>query len=329
MTKNILVFRTDRIGDLLVTCPSIKTIKEYFPDSKLGIVTSKNNFDYAKTFNFFDEVYLFPEKNILKKIKFFNKLYKKKFDHIFIFDGKDRSIITSCFLKSQKKISKIINKKQAFFCKLFKTKFVYDVFSEDLNVINQSLLDYANVNKKIGNFNYLVKKNDNNFSSKIPLDTYVQIHLDEKWFSSLYIKNYRDINPSFEEFSNFIKHLSDKNNVLITTGLLSSNLIDRIEFASTNQVTKNIFINNIKKNIVLVKKPSFLDLESILRKTKILITCHGALTHAASSFNTKIIDIIEKPKENFYKKYNTYIRNYYIVYRDKFSVIKNRINQLL
>ena len=99
MTKNILVFRTDRIGDLLVTCPSIKTIKEFFPDSELSIVASKNNFSYAKTFDFFDEVYLFPEKNILKKIKLFNELYKKKFDYIFIFDGKDRSIVFSCFSK--------------------------------------------------------------------------------------------------------------------------------------------------------------------------------------------------------------------------------------
>ena len=329
MTKNILVFRTDRIGDLLVTCPSIKTIKEFFPDSELSIVASKNNFSYAKTFDFFDEVYLFPEKNILKKIKLFNELYKKKFDYIFIFDGKDRSIVFSCFLKSQKKIAKIVNKKQAFFCKLFKTKFVYDIFSEDVNVINQGLLDYANIDKRIGNFDYLIKKSDNNFSSKIPLDTYVQIHLDEKWFASLYINSYKDINPSFEEFSSFVKLLSDRKNVLISTGLLSNNLIDRIELASTNQITKNIFINNIKKNIVFVKKPSFFDLESILRKSKILITCHGALTHAASSFGIKIIDIIEERKERFYKKYNTYIKNYYTVYRDKFSVIKNRIDQLI
>jgi len=327
--KNILVFRTDRIGDLLVTCPSIKTIKEHFPESKLNIVTSKKNFDYAKTFDFIDVVHLLPDENILEKINLFKKLSKKYFDHIFIFDGKDRSIIISCFLKSENKIAKTINKKQAFFCKLFKIKFFYDVPEEDLNISNQNLLNYSGINKKIDNFNYLTKKNDNNFSSKIPLDNYVQIHLDEKWFTSTYIKSYKDINPSFEEFSSFIKHLSDRNNVLITTGLFSNNLIERIEINSTNQLSKNIFINNIKKNIVFVKKPSFLDLESVLRKTKVLITCHGALTHVASSFDTKIVDIIEESKEQFYKKYNTYIKNYYTVYRDKFSVVKNRIKQLI
>ena len=91
--------------------------------------------------------------------------------------------------------------------------------------------------------------------------------------------------------------------------------IERLEINSTEQLTKNIFINNIKENIVLVKKPSFLDLESILRKTKVLITCHGALTHAAASFNIKIIDIVEESREELVKRYSLYIKNYYIVYR--------------
>ena len=329
MIKNILVFRTDRIGDLLLTCPSIKTIKEHFPESKLSIVTSEKNFLYAKTFSFFDKVYLFPNGGIIKKIKLFKELSKKTFDNIFIFDGKDRSIIISCFLKSQNKVAKIVNKKQAFFCKLFNIKFSYDVFGVDLNNLHQNLIDCSNIDKKIENFDYLTKKKDNNFASKIPLENYIQIHLDEKWFSSTYIKNYNDINPSFEEFGNFIKSLSDNNNVLITTGLLSNNLIDRLEINSTDQITNNIFINNIKENIILVKKPSFLDLESILRKTKVLITCHGALTHAAASFNIKIIDIVEESREKLVKRYSLYIKNYYIVYRDKFSSIKNRVNQLI
>ena len=64
MTKNILVFRTDRIGDLLLTCPSIKTIKQNFPESELSIMTSERNYTYAKTFDFIDNVYLFPKKSI-------------------------------------------------------------------------------------------------------------------------------------------------------------------------------------------------------------------------------------------------------------------------
>ena len=35
MFENILMFRTDRIGDLIVTCPAILTIKDFFVDCKI------------------------------------------------------------------------------------------------------------------------------------------------------------------------------------------------------------------------------------------------------------------------------------------------------
>ena len=55
MNNNILIFRTDRIGDLLVSCPAIATIKENIIDSEITLITSKKNYEYAKSFNFFHE----------------------------------------------------------------------------------------------------------------------------------------------------------------------------------------------------------------------------------------------------------------------------------
>ncbi len=329
MIKKILLFRTDRIGDLLFTCPTILTLKNHVNDCKLILVTSEKNYKYAKSFRFIDEVLLFPKRGLLNKFRFLINLYKLKFDRIFIFDGKDRSIITSIFLRSKNKVAKIVNKKQAFFCKLFKIKFSYDLLGKDLNDLHEKLLNYSGIDKQISNFQFLKHKDDNGFSSKIPLDNYIQVHLDEKWFSSTYIKSYKDISPSYEEFSNFIKILSDKKNVLITTGLEKNNIIEQLELNSTSQPSKNIFINNIKENIVIVNNLTLLDIESVLRKTKTIITCHGGVTQAAASLNVKIIDIVEQSKEDLCKRYSLYIKNYYSVYRDKFSIIKNRILQLI
>jgi len=327
--KKILLFRTDRIGDLLFTCPTILTLKNHVNDCKLILVTSEKNYKYAKSFRFIDEVLLFPKRGLLNKFRFLINLYKLKFDRIFIFDGKDRSIITSIFLRSKNKVAKIVNRKQAFFCKLFKIKFSYDLLGKDLNDLHEKLLNYSGIDKQISNFQFLKHKDDNGFSSKIPLDNYIQVHLDEKWFSSTYIKSYKDISPSYEEFSNFIKILSDKKNVLITTGLEKNNIIEQLELNSTSQPSKNIFINNIKENIVIVNNLTLLDIESVLRKTKTIITCHGGVTQAAASLNVKIIDIVEQSKEDLCKRYSLYIKNYYSVYRDKFSIIKNRILQLI
>ena len=95
--SKILIFRTDRIGDLLTTCPAIISLKNSIKNSSITVVTSNKNDSYAKTFSFIDETILFPD-NIFDKIKFILKLSKLNFDFIFIFDGKDRSIISSIFL---------------------------------------------------------------------------------------------------------------------------------------------------------------------------------------------------------------------------------------
>ena len=56
MTNNILVFRTDRIGDLLITCPAIVTIKKHFPNSSITMIASRKNYDYAKGLKIFEDV---------------------------------------------------------------------------------------------------------------------------------------------------------------------------------------------------------------------------------------------------------------------------------
>tara|TARA_B100000029_G_scaffold511259_1_gene604812 strand:+ start:1468 stop:2457 length:990 start_codon:yes stop_codon:yes gene_type:complete len=329
VNKNILLFRTDRIGDFLMTCPSIKTIKDSFPEHKISIVTSEKNFSYIKTFIYFDKVYQFPKGSIFKKISFYRKVSEVKYDQIYVFDGKDRSIILTCLLHSKNKVSKIVNKKQSILCKIFNIKTILDVFGNDLNTLHQNLLKSAGLEKKISNFNYLVDRKHNDLVNKIPFDSYMQIHLDEKWFSNTYIKNYQNINPSYEEFTNFITSLSEKNNIVISTGISTNNLIDRLELGCVKKLSKNIFFFNIKENVILIKNTSFLDLESILRKTNTLISCHGALTHAAASFNIKIVDIVEESRDALVKRYSLYIKNYYKLYRKSFKYLVQDINELL
>ena len=322
---NILIFRTDRIGDLLLTCPSIKTIKEYFPNSRVDIVTSEKNFEYAKTFDFINTVYLFPKKNFFKKINFFFLLNRNNYDYVYIFDGKDRSILTSCFLKSKKKFAKIVKSRHSYLCRIFKIKFSQDIFGKNLNDLHQNLLDYSNINQKIGNFDYLNSKHDNEYASKIPFKDLIMIHLDEKWFNFTYIKNYKDISPTYKDFTNFLEIISKDNNIVITTGLYSNDLIKRLVSDSKIIVKKNVYQTNINNNILIVEKPSFLDLESLLRKTKILISCHGALTHAAASLNIKIIDIVEKSKEDLVKRYSLYIKNYSKLDRENFKELAQNL----
>ena len=55
---NYLIFRTDRIGDFLITSPLIKAIKRNDPRAKIFIVASNKNTEFIPSFT----------KKILKQI---------------------------------------------------------------------------------------------------------------------------------------------------------------------------------------------------------------------------------------------------------------------
>ena len=75
--------------------------------------------------------------------------------------------------------------------------------------------------------------------------------------------------------------------------------------------------------------PSFEDLESLLRNTKILICCHGPITHAANSFDIKKIDILEYKRDDFYRKFTSYIKDYHPVYRESFNKLSSKLLDLI
>ena len=87
---------------------------------------------------------------------------------------------------------------------------------------------------------------------------------------------------------------------------------------------------NRNKSVYLIYKPTFDDLESLLRSTKTLIACHGAITHASNSFDVKKIDIIEKSKVSFYQRFTTHLLDYHTIYRSTFVDVESEIyNKIL
>ncbi|QLH54339.1 MAG: hypothetical protein CH6_3215 [Candidatus Kapaibacterium sp.] len=67
-TKNILILRQDRIGDLLVSVPFVRTLREKFPQKRIGILLSHRNI-VAKTCiqKYVDDIFVFP-RNLFAKV---------------------------------------------------------------------------------------------------------------------------------------------------------------------------------------------------------------------------------------------------------------------
>ena len=293
-----LIFRTDRIGDFLLTAILINSIKRNDPYSHITVVSSKKNYAYIQSFKSVDEVILL-EKNLFKKIRLILRLRSLYYNFIIIHDLKNRSSLISFFLKYGLKIklNKNLNISYIDNIKLILSMIDFNFQESDLNTLKHR--DYKS-------FKYL--NND-----------FILFHFDEKWIYNDYISEYKNIEPTKNDLILFINALllTSNKKVVITTGMNCPSIL--------NDISENDFQTGVK----IYKKLSFLDLENLISKCKLLISCHGSVSHVASAHQIKQIDIIDKNKLNFYSKWTFHFRNYSLLHRKKFSELSEEITQLL
>ena len=104
--NNYLFFRTDRIGDFLLSAILLNSIKRNDPNSHISVICSPKNYNYVNNFHLVDEAIIYPEKGIFKKIVFLLRTARIKNYCTIVCDGKKRSIYLSILIKSQIKIYK-------------------------------------------------------------------------------------------------------------------------------------------------------------------------------------------------------------------------------
>lgn len=92
--KKILLFRTDRIGDLILTTPAIANLRAYFKKAQIDIVINSYNKPLLENNPYIDKIIL---KNKYSKKKIITILKKKKYDLAIIFFSiiKDKKIAFS------------------------------------------------------------------------------------------------------------------------------------------------------------------------------------------------------------------------------------------
>ncbi len=292
---SILLFRTDRVGDFLLSLSLIRLIKNNHPNSKITVVASEKNYNYINTFKEVKEVVILRN-NFFSKIKLIFKLRSKYFDTIIVHDGKNRSRFVSFFLKFKKRI--------LCFTNLIDTQLeIIQKACKELNLeFDNNCLDFLE-NRKHSLVN-------------IPFIDYVQLHLDEKWIYNKYIRKYTNIEPTGEQLILFINNIISKNKKLvITTGKTKFNLLEKIK----NKIDSN--------NVLIFENQNLLQLENIVFKSNLLITCHGWISHIASAKKIKQIDIIDNLYP--YNKWTSHFRNYKYLYRKPFDILSKEIIELL
>ena len=100
--KKFLIFRTDRVGDFILSCILIKSIKRNKPNSEITVICSDQNYEYVKNYSLVDNAKLYPKK-FIKKISFFHSMIKSDFDCILSLDGKKEVYFCMCYFQSKVK----------------------------------------------------------------------------------------------------------------------------------------------------------------------------------------------------------------------------------
>ena len=88
--KKILIFKSDRIGDLINISPVLHNLKKNYPSSEISVVCSRYNSKIAKLYNDFDIILLSDNSLIIFLIKNFRNIFLKKYDLILQLDGKKK-----------------------------------------------------------------------------------------------------------------------------------------------------------------------------------------------------------------------------------------------
>ena len=317
---NICFIRNDKIGDMILTLPIIKAIKDSNPNTKITVICSNINSFLCEEVSFVDEYSVFDRKDkLLSKIKFLRIFRKNSFDFVFNFSQDIETFLLFLIGKSINKASLIFlsRYRNQKFSKFFQ-KLIIKLLGFDNIIINrnefylkkinfhQTEMMYQLVNKKINikkpKFFHLIpsKKNiDNIFQNRI------LIHLSDRWIDHQY---------SEEMFLMLLSKLEESYGKLyLTTDLSSKKSFKKIyqlyEKFNNYELHK---VNKSNQSIIILDKLNFKNWRNVIINSKLVITYECGCVHVASMSDVPLLivyDYKNKP-QMIHKEYAPLSKNY-------------------
>mgnify|MGYP000374420811 CR=1 FL=1 len=325
MSKKILFFSIDRLGDFLVRSNVIKKISENYNNSE--IICSEKNYKLISKQNYLNKVVEFNTKNkILNKFKFILLYFFKSYDSLIVFDGKNISILLLFLIRARFKFIFVYVKKGFFnnistnffliLLKLFNIRYDFirsRVLIKDNNNKNYPEI-YKNLKKYYTNINsqtYYINKIKKSKFKKF-FENYLLMHLDEKYNDIFNIEN------NFEK--SLIKFQKKVNKFIILTSF--KNNFDYYKNLNFKKIDLKMLNSNLMEEhkILILEDLSLEDLQDLITNSHTNISCHsGFFIHTSLALNKKTIDILNKNDEIWYNNWIGVNYNYLIVYKSMFN----------
>jgi len=289
-----LIFRTDRIGDFIFSRIITDAIKKKNSSNIIDFVCSSYNANYVKNFKDINKIFILDKYNLILMIKNLIAINSNKYDYIIILDGKRRSVFFSIFLNAKYKIVALKDWRPYLLLRLFFDKYIINSEAKNQynNFISLANLIDLKVDKNIDYYkSYVFKKNQ----IKITDSNFTLLHLDEKWFEGFYYNDFVYMNLNNKNFDMLIKTIFDKfkNKIIITSGYTKVPIFNEIIKKKFIKIDDNKFISKKYKNrLKFFDNTDFQDLELIVKRSKILICCEGAISHVSNAFKVKTLALV-------------------------------------
>ena len=335
MSKNVIFFSIDRLGDYLIRSSVIKNISHNF--EKIEIVGSDKNSKLLNTQKFFNKVHTFNTKNkFFEKIKFIKIFIFKSYAATIVFDGKNISNFLLLLIRSNFKFTFLYKKKGILnFIYLKIMTSIYKIFdikyeillSKDLienNHFENYPIKYRKLNRYFSNIDNKTYYLENNLLDTYDhlLNKFIIIHLDEKF------TDIKEISTEFESsLINLQKNLNKK--VFLTT--FNNNFyyykklkIKKINF--NNLQNKDL----IDSQILVIENIPLNYFHNLMKNSYANISCHsGLFVHSSLALNRKTVDIMNKSQETWLNTWIDYKKDYIKIYKSNTGKIFNTIHDII
>ena len=289
-SKKILIFRYDRIGDMILTTPLFRELKKAYPEIEISVLASKANKDVLRYNPYIKQTYTNYKNNLLFDFYSLIKLRLKNFD---VCIELEHSIVPHTIIRH----------------KIIKPKKIISVYKYER---------YSVKAKELKLYDYFTNKNENNHFSSIWLDTLTFFGL-----SSL-SSNYDFFLGDYEnqKAKLFISNIANKLKIGINVEAFSPD--KRLKTSELIRICENIYKEKKDIKIILLSTPKYrksllkivsemnlsfvclsyetktiIDVASLINQIDIIISPDTSIIHIASAFNTPVISIHENNKKSF------------------------------
>ena len=289
-SKKVLILKYDRIGDMVVSTPLFRELKNAYPNISISVLASAVNKDVIKYNPYIDNIYINYKNSVLKDLRTLFWLRKERFD---VCIELEHSVVPHAIIRL-----KIINPKK-----------IISIHKDGRYGVKGSELQL---------YDYFTKKDNKNHFGKIWLDTLIFFGINPVSFGyDIFISNIERDKANF-----FILSLGNKIKIGINIeGSFPEKCIQKNEL---KQICIGLFNNYSNIKIVILTGPNrvlktnklisdlgldyvvqsyttdtIIDAAALIEQLDLIISPDTSIVHLASAFNKPVVSIHENNKHSF------------------------------